>query len=212
MSEGHIVNFEDVKLPYDDVISIDRLLDAFGHQLRARQGQEHALVEIDRIKTMLAERTLDADAATVANLRIPIQRAAEADMEIILRLLLATYNLWRIEPRGPMRAVLIDGSQFSPSWRALPGGRWAYALADELGHLHEEYQEALDRHIETFNDENVYGRGPVPGPVWGRGFAAEIPDREIGILLEWEDGRLIADWNERDSDDITSGPGERGTF
>lgn len=42
------------------------------------------------------------------------------------------------------RVILVDGTQFSPSWRALPGGAQVYAMDDDTGTLCERYEFALD--------------------------------------------------------------------
>lgn len=40
--------------------------------------------------------------------------------------------------------LLVDGTAYSPSWRALPGGARVHDEGDDLGDAAEAYQEELD--------------------------------------------------------------------
>lgn len=48
------------------------------------------------------------------------------------------------------RAVIVDGSQYSPSWRAMRGGNEVHELGDDLGDAAQAYSEELDRLTDAY--------------------------------------------------------------
>lgn len=70
------------------------------------------------------------------------------------------------------RAVVIDGSMLSPSWRALPHGRVVYENDLDA----EAYTESLDRTLDNWTSERGYTVGWEDGMLFVYG-----PDYEAAI-------------------------------
>jgi hypothetical protein len=82
------------------------------------------------------------------------------------------------------RTILVDGSKYSPSWRAMPGGEKAWETYYNLPYRrHEDERDIWDGYQETLDNG-------LDSDHWGG-----------GIYLYWEDGMLFAAYETEDEDE-----------